>query len=138
MTQCSGKVALVTGGGSGIGRATGRFFAERGGAVLVADIVEDAAKAGVVQLTRMAALEGAPHRIRANWVCPGLIDTPLTHRDATPERLPEVYAAWSKAFSLGRPGTAEDVARAILLLASDDAAFITGAALPVDGGRTIL
>jgi NAD(P)-dependent dehydrogenase (short-subunit alcohol dehydrogenase family) len=47
-------------------------------------------------------------------------------------------AAWKDVCPLGRPGTPEDVARAMLFLASDDAAFITGVALPVDGGRTVV
>jgi NAD(P)-dependent dehydrogenase (short-subunit alcohol dehydrogenase family) len=93
-----------------------------------------AAKAGILQLTQMAAVEGAPHQIRANCVCPGYIDTPMTRAgyDA------EAVEAWKRVCPLGRAGTPEDVARAMLFLASDDAAFITGVALPVDGGRTIL
>ena len=94
-----------------------------------------ASKAGILQLTQMAAVEGAPHGIRVNCVCPGFIDTPMTRgmydMDVT-------IAAWKVVCPLGRPGTPDDVARAMLFLASDDAAFITGVALPVDGGRTIL
>lgn len=94
-----------------------------------------ASKAGILQLTQMAAVEGAPHGIRVNCVCPGFIDTPMTRGgydiDAT-------IAAWKEVCPLGRPGTPGDVARAMLFLASDDAAFITGVALPVDGGRTVL
>jgi NAD(P)-dependent dehydrogenase (short-subunit alcohol dehydrogenase family) len=94
-----------------------------------------ASKAGILQLTQMAAVEGARHGIRVNCVCPGLIDTPMTRgmydMDAS-------IAAWKEVCPLGRPGTPDDVARAMLFLASDDAAFITGVALPVDGGRTVL
>jgi NAD(P)-dependent dehydrogenase (short-subunit alcohol dehydrogenase family) len=94
-----------------------------------------ASKAGILQLTQMAAVEGARHGIRVNCVCPGFIDTPMTRGgydiDAT-------IAAWNEACPLGRPGTSEDVARAMLFLASEDAGFITGVALPVDGGRTVL
>jgi NAD(P)-dependent dehydrogenase (short-subunit alcohol dehydrogenase family) len=94
-----------------------------------------ASKAGILQLTQMAAVEGARHGIRVNCVCPGFIDTPMTRRgyeiDAT-------IAAWKEVCPLGRVGTPEDVARAMLFLASDDAGFITGVALPVDGGRTVL
>ncbi len=98
-----------------------------------------ASKAGVLQLTRMAALEGAPHKIRVNCVCPGLIDTPMLRPYGTREELEKtVFANWSAACPLGRPGRPEDVARAMLFLASDDAAYITGVALPVDGGRTIV
>ena len=93
-----------------------------------------AAKAGILQLTQMAALEGAPHGIRVNCVCPGFVDTPMTRGgyDAG------AADAWRRVCPLGRPGTPEDVARAMLFLASDEAAFITGVALPVDGGRAIL
>jgi len=93
-----------------------------------------AAKAGILQLTQMAALEGAPHGIRVNCVCPGFIDTPMT-RSGYGE---EAFEAWSKVCPIGRAGRADEVARAMLFLASDEASFITGMALPVDGGRTIL
>jgi len=247
--EFSGKVALVTGGGSGIGKATAELFAGRGGAVLVADIDEAgakataeailrrggraeacrcdvtrwedaqatverarralgrldvlvncagilrihlleetteaewrqvlevnltgaflmtkaslavmreqgggsivhiasrmairvkeghgsyaAAKAGVLQLTQMAALEGAPHKIRVNCVCPGFVDSPMTrtgYRD-------EAFEGWNRICPLGRPATPEEIAQAMLFLASDHASFITGVTLPVDGGRTIL
>jgi NAD(P)-dependent dehydrogenase (short-subunit alcohol dehydrogenase family) len=219
----TGKVGLVTGGGSGIGRATSRLFAERGGTVLVADINEAgarttaesirraggraeacgcdvtrwddvqatvkrtrqvldinltgaflqtkavmtamreqgqggaivliasrmairaregvvayaASKAGILQLTQTAAVEGAPHKIRANCVVPGVVDSPMT-RDPIQGDVEAQLAGWAKACPLGRAGLPEDVAKAMLFLASDDAAFITGVALPVDGGRTIL
>jgi 3-oxoacyl-[acyl-carrier protein] reductase len=93
-----------------------------------------AAKAGILQLTQMAALEGAPHKIRVNSVCPGFVDSPMTrtgYRD-------DAFEGWNKVCPLGRPGTPEDIAKAMLFLASDEADFITGAMLPVDGGRTIL
>jgi NAD(P)-dependent dehydrogenase (short-subunit alcohol dehydrogenase family) len=93
-----------------------------------------ASKAGILQLTQMAALEGAPHGIRVNCVCPGFVDTPMT-RTGYGE---EAFAAWSQVCPLGRPGRPEEIARAMLFLASDEASFITGVALPVDGGRTIL
>ncbi len=50
----------------------------------------------------------------------------------------EAFAAWSRVCPLGRPGLPEEIARAMLFLASDEASFITGVALPVDGGRTVL
>jgi len=248
-----GKVALVTGGGSGIGRATCEIFAERGGAVVVADLKEAAAKAtvesiagkgaraeaircdvtrwadvqaavdmarrafgrldvvincagilrgsrledtseeewnevlrvnltgaflvtkaamramreqgggaivhiasrmairvkeehgayaaskaGILQLTQMAALEGAPHGIRVNCVCPGFIDTPMTRLSGPKDSVDAQFAGWAKVCPLGRSGRPDEIARAMLFLASGDASFITGVALPVDGGRTIL
>jgi NAD(P)-dependent dehydrogenase (short-subunit alcohol dehydrogenase family) len=93
-----------------------------------------ASKAGILQLTQMAALEGAPHGIRVNCVCPGFIDTPMT-RSGYGE---EAFAGWAKVCPLGRAGRPDEIARAMLFLASDEASFITGMTLPVDGGRTIL
>ena len=93
-----------------------------------------ASKAGILQLTQMAALEGAPHGIRVNCVCPGFVDTPMTRSGYGDE----AFAAWNKACPLGRAGQPDDIARAMLFLASDEASFITGVTLPVDGGRTIL
>jgi NAD(P)-dependent dehydrogenase (short-subunit alcohol dehydrogenase family) len=94
-----------------------------------------ASKAGILQLTQMAAVEGGRHGIRVNCVCPGFIDTPMTRGGYD---IDAAIAAWREVCPLGRPGTPDDVARAMLFLASDDAAFVTGVALPVDGGRTIL
>jgi NAD(P)-dependent dehydrogenase (short-subunit alcohol dehydrogenase family) len=97
-----------------------------------------AAKAGILQLTQMAALEGAPHGIRVNCVCPGFIDSPMTRLSGSKENVDAQFAGWSKICPLGRAGRPEEIARAMLFLASDEASFITGVALPVDGGRTIL
>jgi NAD(P)-dependent dehydrogenase (short-subunit alcohol dehydrogenase family) len=94
-----------------------------------------ASKAGILQLTQMAAVEGARHGIRVNCVCPGFIDTPMTRGMYD---MGATIAAWKEVCPLGRAGTPEDVARAMLFLASEDAGFITGVALPVDGGRTVV
>lgn len=95
-------------------------------------------KGGVLALTRMAALEGAPHGIRVNCVCPGFIDTPMTRNDGTPAQVQAAFDGWNQVCPLGRAGRADEVARVMLFLASAEASFITGVALPVDGGRTIL
>ena len=87
-------------------------------------------KAAVVGLTRSAALELAPLRIRVNALCPGLILTPLLERGHEGE-LPEVL---SKAQPWPEPGLPEHIADAALFLASDDSRFVTGEALVVDGG----
>lgn len=91
-----------------------------------------ASKGGVVNLTRQMALEWAP-RVRVNCVCPGVIETPMT---APLLADPAFREAALRRHPLGRLGRPEDVAAAILYLASDEAAFVTGVALPVDGGYT--
>jgi len=94
----------------------------------------NAAKAAVINFTRSAALELARSAIRVNAVCPGLIDTPGLGRAFA--RLPERHALAEAAVPLGRLGRAEEAAHAILFLASDDASYITGTTLVVDGGLT--
>jgi len=91
-----------------------------------------AAKAAVINLTRAVAIELAPDRIRVNALCPGAILTPLLHRGNADAMRPllEKFQPWPDH---GRP---EDVAAAALFLASDDAAFVTGEALVVDGGAS--
>ena len=93
-----------------------------------------ASKAGIVQLTKTAALEGARHGIRVNCACPGFTDTPFT-RSVHGE---EVFASWAKVCPLGRAAQPEEIARTLLFLASDEASFVTGAVLSVDGGRTLV
>jgi NAD(P)-dependent dehydrogenase (short-subunit alcohol dehydrogenase family) len=91
-----------------------------------------AAKAAVVNLTRAASLELAPDKIRVNAICPGGILTPLIHRgspDAARPRMKELQP-WPEV------GEGEHIAGAALFLASDDARFVTGEALVVDGGLT--
>lgn len=91
-----------------------------------------AAKAAVVNLSRAAALELAPDRIRVNTICPGGINTPLIHR-GNPELAEQRLATlqpWPEA------GSGEHIAGAALFLASDDARFVTGEAISVDGGLT--
>jgi len=93
-----------------------------------------AAKAAVINLTRMIAVELAPHRIRANSIAPGGIMTPLLHRGAAEEAAKRMVEAqpWPEA---GQP---EDIAGAALYLASDDSRFVTGTTLTVDGGLTAM
>lgn len=90
-------------------------------------------KGGVLQLTRTMALDYAALGIRVNCVCPGLIDTPLTQllHDPALKSVREQMIGWH---AMGRAGRPEEVAAAILFLASDDASFVTGHPLVVDGG----
>ena len=95
----------------------------------------NAAKAGVINLTRSAALECAQDGIRVNCVCPGGIDTRVTQVLAG-ARADEVRRAMAAVHPLGRMGEADEIAHTILFLASDEASFITGASLVADGGLT--
>jgi NAD(P)-dependent dehydrogenase (short-subunit alcohol dehydrogenase family) len=93
-----------------------------------------ASKHGIVGLTRAAARDYGPARIRVNAVCPGTIHTPMyVQREGVD---PEHDARLAAGIPLGRLGRAEDVADAVLWLCSDAAAFVTGHALVVDGGDT--
>jgi NAD(P)-dependent dehydrogenase (short-subunit alcohol dehydrogenase family) len=95
-----------------------------------------ASKGGVIQLTRVLALEGARHRIRANALCPTWVDTPMVQGYIDAQRDPSLARKeMNRAVPLGRIATVDDVAAAALFLASDEAAFLTGLALPIDGGQ---
>jgi NAD(P)-dependent dehydrogenase (short-subunit alcohol dehydrogenase family) len=89
-----------------------------------------AAKGGVANMTRAMALELAPHKILVNAVAPGPIATEKTASMFASDE----FAASMARIPLGRPGTAEEVAGLCTFLASDDASFITGSVIPVDGG----
>jgi dihydroanticapsin dehydrogenase len=94
-----------------------------------------ASKAALLMLTRTLALELAPRRIRANCVCPGVVDTPLTdlflNRADDPAALREEYA---KASPLQRLADPREIANCVLFLASDEASFVTGTPFVADGG----
>ena len=89
-----------------------------------------AAKAGVIGLTRTVALEYGPHNIRANCICPGFISTPMLERVVGDRAESAVH----RLVPLRRVGTAEDIARAAVYLASDEASYVTGVPFMVDGG----
>jgi meso-butanediol dehydrogenase / (S,S)-butanediol dehydrogenase / diacetyl reductase len=97
-----------------------------------------ASKSGIISLTSSLALDHAPDNIRVNAVCPGAIETPMlatlideaADRQAAVQRMVDVHP-------LGRLGRPEEVASVIAFLASDDASYLTGIAIPVDGGRSI-
>ncbi len=93
----------------------------------------NASKGAVVNYTRTLAMDHGPDNIRTNAVCPGAVDTPII---APAFDLPGVKDAYARAVPLRRVATSEDIAAAILFLASDDARHINGVNLPVDGGMT--
>jgi len=94
-----------------------------------------AAKAGVIQLTKSAALELSPYGININAIAPGSIITPMTYFQRTPEQVEQFLENSKKLAVLGRMGAAQDIANAALFLASDDSSFICGETIAVDGGR---
>lgn len=96
-------------------------------------------KHGVIGITCALAADFARQGIRANAICPGTIDTPMLHRvlDTMPNR-EEALKGFAELHPVGFIGTPDDVAYAALYLASDESRFVTGIALPVDGGYTSL
>ena len=125
-----------------------QFVAAGGGAILSTASIAGAtavtqgaayvaSKAGLIMLTRCMALDGADAGIRANCICPGFVDTPLF--DGFLDQQPEPEAARERAARrtpLGRIGTPRDIADGFVYLASDEASWITGTALVIDGGLT--
>jgi NAD(P)-dependent dehydrogenase (short-subunit alcohol dehydrogenase family) len=93
-----------------------------------------AAKAGIVNLTRSLAVRYGPFGVRVNAIAPGTLRTPAWEERR--QKDPDVFDRVAKWYPLGRIGEPEDVAGAALFLASDEAAWISGAVLPVDGGLT--
>ncbi len=98
-----------------------------------------ATKAGIIALTRSMAADYASKGVRVNAICPGPIDTPRFRGTMDPARGmgEDRVKARSAEMPLGRIGTPEDVAKLALFLASDDASFITGVAIPIDGGSLL-
>ena len=95
----------------------------------------NAAKAGVINLTRAAALENAQYNIRVNCVCPGAINTRVA-QILGGDRADEFRRMQAEAHPLGRMGEPEEIASTVLFLASDESSFITGEGIVVDGGLT--
>lgn len=123
VAQSAIKEMLKTGGGVIVNTASMYGWVGSPGSAAY-----NAAKGGVINLTRSLGLEYATRNIRVNALCPGYIDTPIipedykqTLRDVTP---------------MGRLGTSEEMAKAVLYLASDDSSFMTGNTLTIDGGFT--
>jgi NAD(P)-dependent dehydrogenase (short-subunit alcohol dehydrogenase family) len=116
------------------------FTASKTGLVAQTDSpVYCASKGAVVMLAKALALDYATRGIRVNALCPGIIDTPMLHRFAASRPDPAAaLASYAAAQPMGRLGTVEECADAALWLVSDEASFITGVALPVDGGFTAM
>ena len=96
-----------------------------------------ASKGGVVLLTKAMAVDHGRQGVRVNCICPGDVDTPMLPEDAKLRGLDwKTYIEGCANRPLGRVGTADEIARAALFLASDDSSFMTGATLIVDGGGT--
>jgi len=96
-----------------------------------------ASKGGLVLLTKAMAIDHGRQNIRVNCICPGDVDTPMLPEDARLRGQKwEDYLAGCRNRPLGRIGTADEIAKAALFLASDDSSFMTGATLVVDGGGT--
>ncbi|MFQ5514062.1 MAG: SDR family NAD(P)-dependent oxidoreductase [Myxococcota bacterium] len=123
-----------------------RMVAQRSGAIVNLASIEgleaiefqaayNASKGGVVLLTKNMAIDYGSYGIRVNCLCPGLIDTPMTAPLAQGELKP-LLDRFVSAHILGRPGRPEEVAAAALFLVSDEASFVTGHAMVVDGGFT--
>jgi NAD(P)-dependent dehydrogenase (short-subunit alcohol dehydrogenase family) len=139
------EIDLNLNGAYFVTRAAVASMAERGGGAIVnvasvnglttiAEPAYSAAKAGLLQFTRHLAVEYGPRGIRANAVVPGSIRTPIWASRL--EERPDMLDALRRWYPIGRVGEPEEVAAAILFLASAEAGFINGASLVVDGGLT--
>jgi NAD(P)-dependent dehydrogenase (short-subunit alcohol dehydrogenase family) len=93
-----------------------------------------ASKGGVEALTRLLAVQYGPHGVRANCVCPGGVDTPMS---AGTFATPDAQARAKKSIPIGRYAQPEDIADVVAFLLSDDARYVTGQTFPVEGGATI-
>lgn len=128
-------------------RRFGRRFADNGGGSIVgfasirAQVVEPgqgvyaATKAGLVQLAKTAAAEYGAAGVRVNVVAPGVVETPLTGQIRADE---EWYGAYAEKAALGRWARPDELAGAVVFLASDASTFVTGSTLTVDGGWTAI
>ena len=100
------------------------------------EAVYSAAKGGIIAFTKTIARETARHRLNVNCVCPGPSDTPLFQEVAAGN--PKLAESLKRVIPFGRLGTAEDLAPAVVFLASDESGFVTGQTLSVSGGLTML
>ncbi|WP_380878200.1 beta-ketoacyl-ACP reductase [Sphingomonas sp. DBB INV C78] len=94
-----------------------------------------ASKAALIHFSACAAIEGAPHGVRVNCIVPGQIATPATLHFQ--KMAPDAANAVTSAIPMERSGDPKELAQAVLFLASDESSYVTGVALPVDGGKTM-
>jgi NAD(P)-dependent dehydrogenase (short-subunit alcohol dehydrogenase family) len=125
MSQAAARAMIPTGGGRIIN--IGSISGQRGN---LGRAAYGASKGGLVTMSEVMAVELARHKILVNVVAPGPIETPLVEAMLSPAE----RATWTRHLPLGRYGTAAEVAGAVLFLAGDDASYITGHVLAVDGG----
>lgn len=126
-TQAAARRMLSAGGGSIVNIGSGCNYVP-----FPTLVAYTASKGGIEMLTKVAALSLAPHQIRVNCVAPGAILTERTRKE-----LPDYAGQFAAITPMGRVGTPEDVADAVVFLASPDARFITGQTIGVDGGLFI-
>lgn len=131
MAQAASKAMIARGGGAIV--QTGSMWAERAVAATPSSAYS-AANAGVHAMVRNLAIELGPHRIRVNAVAPAVVETPVYATFMTPEQVAETLPTFNAFHPIGRNGQPGDVVEALLFLASDAAAWITGVVMPVDGG----
>ena len=126
MFDLQGKVALVTGAGQGVGEGIARALAGRGAEVAVNDVVAERAEAvaGAIRVTRSLALEVARSGVTANTLAIGLMGMPD----------PDITAALARSIPVGRTGVPADIAAAVVWLASDEAGWVTGQTIQINGG----
>jgi NAD(P)-dependent dehydrogenase (short-subunit alcohol dehydrogenase family) len=130
MSKFALPLMIAQGGGSIINNSSGWGLVGGGEAAAYC-----AAKGGQVVLTKAMAIDHGRQGIRVNCLCPGDVDTPMLVEDARLRGMAwSDYLAGAADRPLGRIGRPEEIARAALFLASDDSSFVTGAAIPVDGG----
>lgn len=131
MAQAAARAMRIRGGGAIV--QTGSLWAERAVAATPSSAYS-AANAGVHAMVRNLAVELAPYNIRINAVAPAVVETPVYGTFMSADQVKEVLPTFNSFHPLGRIGQPRDVVAALLFLVSDEASWITGAVLPVDGG----
>ena len=145
MRKLEGKIALVTGGTSGIGLATAKQFVAEGAYILNASTtsikgtpafsVYSATKAAVRSFARNWILDLKERKIRVNAISPGVVPTPgYNLLGLSDQQVQEFVDSQADTIPLGRVGTPDEIAKAVVFLASDDSSFVNGIELFVDGG----